>query len=254
MNGRSPLRWVIGVLPGAGTVEPRLAGEGASRRSVLGAGRVSVWTRGIVGASIFAGGLYIYSVVQGLATPDTTSAIALDASIPFVPAMMPMYLLFFPFVVVSAFVAEYARFRQIVLAGIVAAAIGWTCFLVFPASLDRPDPASVHGPVLRGLFVWLHGIDASHNTFPSLHVAITWIACLGFRETRWFLPALGVAGLICASTLFVKQHALLDVLGGSVVATASVGLGAVATAVFGSSGDRRKLHVWTATTSSTKRR
>ncbi len=80
----------------------------------------------------------------------------------------------------------------------------------------------VGSDLLRAGFGFLYLVDDSHNTFPSLHVAITWIACLGFRGTRLFWPALLVALLICSATLFVNQHTVLDVLGGGALAVFSL--------------------------------
>jgi membrane-associated phospholipid phosphatase len=175
-------------------------------------------TRGCLASAVFAGGLYAYTVIQDLALPEWRFGSAWDEAIPFVPGFVFVYLLFFPYVVLASFLARSENFSRFVVAGVLAALSGWVCFLFFPASLERPDPAGVSGALSGALLRWLHAIDDSHNTFPSLHVAVTWIACLGFRGTRCFLPALAAAVAISASTLFVKQHTLLDVAGGLALA------------------------------------
>lgn len=179
-------------------------------------------TRGLLGSGIFAGGLYVYTVVQDVADPQRTLSGAWDAAIPFVPELVLVYFLFFPFVVLAAFAAAPEDWLRILLACVLAAAVGWACFLALPASLSRPDPASAGSPLARELLGWLHRIDDSHNTFPSLHVAVTWIACLAFRHVRAFAPAVVVAVAISSSTLLVKQHTLLDVTGGLFLAGTSL--------------------------------
>ncbi len=205
---------------GPGAAGPRL--RPVSRASVATGrrrdGSRSRRTRGWLGSGVFLGGLAVYALVQDSVAPRMTFQTPWDARIPFVPEMIFAYLLFFPYVVVAAFAAERSRFLTIVVAALLACLVGWTCFLVFPASLTRPDPASVGSPLLRTLFTYLHAIDDSHNTFPSLHVAVTWIAVFSFQGTRTFWPGLVLAALISCSTLLVKQHTLVDVGGGMVIA------------------------------------
>jgi membrane-associated phospholipid phosphatase len=176
----------------------------------------------MVGTGVFAGGLWIYTRVQDLALPERTLTGAWDSVIPFVPELVLAYLLFFPFIVAAAFAAASEEWLRIVFACVLAAAVGWLCFLLYPASLERPDVAALPGAFSGPLLRWLHSIDDSHNTFPSLHVAVTWIACMGFRRTPFFVPSLVAAAAISASTLLVKQHTLLDVAGGIGLAAASL--------------------------------
>jgi membrane-associated phospholipid phosphatase len=74
---------------------------------------------------------------------------------------------------------------------------------------------------------FLYTADPVYNCFPSLHVAHSFVSALAcYRVHR----KLGVAGAVCAtlvavSTLFAKQHYLLDVLAG-------VGLAGVAYVLF----------------------
>ena len=76
----------------------------------------------------------------------------------------------------------------------------------------------------------LYAIDTNTNVFPSVHVVgsigAAWAIwdCRRLRSHRalcWAVAVLAV--LICLSTLFIKQHACLDVLGGLVLSLA-VGL------------------------------
>ena len=76
----------------------------------------------------------------------------------------------------------------------------------------------------------LYAIDTNTNVFPSVHVvgsigaawAVWDCRCLHpHRVLRWAVAVLAV--LICLSTLFIKQHACLDVLSGLVLSLA-VGL------------------------------
>jgi membrane-associated phospholipid phosphatase len=167
------------------------------------------------------GGLYLYTVVQDLAEPRWTLAGGWDTAIPFVPEAVFVYLLFFPFFMLATFTATLDDWRRGVVASLIAVVWGFACFLVLPASMPRPDPSSV-GALAGQLLRWLHDIDDSHNTFPSLHVTFTWIACMGFRHLRSSPLLIVVAAAISASTLFLKQHTLLDLAGGMLVAGVSI--------------------------------
>jgi len=71
----------------------------------------------------------------------------------------------------------------------------------------------------------LYRVDTCTNVFPSGHVigsvgtALAWWDCSNSRAVR--LGAAVLAALICASTVLIKQHALLDVAGGLALSLAA---------------------------------
>jgi membrane-associated phospholipid phosphatase len=81
--------------------------------------------------------------------------------------------------------------------------------------MPRPEVDSVSG-FTGWLFKILRGADRPNNVFPSLHVsAVVLISIINahhFPKSKW----LGVLAVLAvsASTLFVKQHAVVDILGG----------------------------------------
>nr|WP_267875355.1 phosphatase PAP2 family protein [Massilia oculi] len=152
-------------------------------------------------------------------------AIALDASIPFLPWMGLPYAsagLLFTLVFFLVRSAEQLRVasRRLTLATVTACLV----FVFFPArfSLARPVVADA---VPATLFRWLELVDQPFNQFPSLHVAycvIIWCAlrplCHGVVRAllaAWLL-------LVAASTLFTWQHHLPDVAGGLLWGAATV--------------------------------
>ncbi len=103
------------------------------------------------------------------------------------------------------------------------------CFAVYlfwPNGLQL-RPAETADNLLCRLMqlVWL--VDAPNNVCPSLHVSISCgIALVSWRSAalKPYLPLrLAIAALmllICVSTVFVKQHSVLDVLAGAVLSLA----------------------------------
>lgn len=100
-------------------------------------------------------------------------------------------------------------------------------YMLFPNGLQlRPDPATLgrDNPALW-LMRLLWAADSSNNVCPSIHCQSTgcmalamWYSSLAYRH-RWIRPVAAVwATAICASTLFTKQHAVVDVVMGLAVA------------------------------------
>ena len=87
------------------------------------------------------------------------------------------------------------------------------------------SPTSTTRPVLVGNTVWvdllrlLYQFDTPDNLCPSIHCMLGWMCWIGIRGKRDVSPvvrfiSLLLAVAVCLSTLTVKQHELVDVVGG----------------------------------------
>jgi membrane-associated phospholipid phosphatase len=116
-------------------------------------------------------------------------------------------------------VSRDEHIRRTVLAYLMVWTTAYAFFLVYPTV--APRPARVTG---EGFHVWglrfLYEADPPYNCFPSLHVAHSFVSALTcYRVHR----GLGFAAIICGSlvalsTLFTKQHYILDVVAGIALA------------------------------------
>ena len=72
----------------------------------------------------------------------------------------------------------------------------------------------------------LYSADPPHNCFPSLHVAHSFVSALACSRVhrRLGLVALIAATLVALSTLFTKQHYVLDAVAGVVLAFVAYGV------------------------------
>jgi membrane-associated phospholipid phosphatase len=167
-----------------------------------------------------AAGLAIFFLLERSVTPRHVFATAIDSRIPFVAWTWFVYVGFFPFVIALAAYARppaFAAFKEAVL---IAFVFGVVCFLLFPEAVPRPDVAEIGNAFVRHRLARMWQLDLAANGFPSLHVAVTCLACRMLVDRRRIVVA--AAGLlICASTLTLKQHTVADVLGGVALATAS---------------------------------
>lgn len=98
--------------------------------------------------------------------------------------------------------------------------VGAAFFIFYPTAVPRP-PAIRDSSPLYGLVV---ALDANLNGFPSLHAAYAlfhcaWcqvILCTGKRESWRFSFWFWTFGIV-VSTLVVKQHVVIDCVGGAVL-------------------------------------
>ncbi len=169
--------------------------------------------------------VYVRVGTATLARSNTLSLLTpLDAMIPLIPEMVffyvSVYLFWLPPILLSSFtVREF--FRLVFIAGI-SALLALVIHYHMPSAYPRPmlpkdDPLFAMA-TLR-FYYWL---DLPNNTFPSTHciVVATLLLAMRNRLTRAYSIAYEMWGaLIFASTVLVKQHYLVDVLGGIILAT-----------------------------------
>lgn len=145
----------------------------------------------------------------------------LDRYIPFLPVFAVPYVLWYAVQVFTAwycFCKDARVFRKFVGYILFAYAIAVSVFLLYPTAIDfRPE---ITGTDIFSRIVGLvYRMDNPTNVFPSLHVLVA-VGCafaqcktkkLGRPVLRilWWLIALS----ICASTVLIKQHSALDILG-----------------------------------------
>jgi membrane-associated phospholipid phosphatase len=96
----------------------------------------------------------------------------------------------------------------------------YACFVAYPTVAPRPTEVVGQGFAAWGLR-FLYSADPPYNCFPSLHVAHSFVSALTIHRVH---RQIGIAASVCAalvgvSTLFAKQHYILDVVAGLVLAT-----------------------------------
>lgn len=104
---------------------------------------------------------------------------------------------------------------------IIAKLITCVIFLAYPTTLMRPDITG------HSFFDWvtriIYAVDAPDNLFPSIHCLESWVC---FRSSLWLKKVPGwykglsfiFTLLVFASTVFLKQHLLLDIPSGVLLA------------------------------------
>lgn len=143
-----------------------------------------------------------------------------EERIPFVPEFEFLYVMgyFFPLLVLWK-VDDVVTFVRLTLAFVLTLAVAYTTYFLFPVYLERPH---LEVDSLATFLLSLEYMDHSYNHFPSLHVAIGWLIYLACRPRlrRPVILLVAVLGMSLA-TLFVKQHYVVDLVYGVLLATAA---------------------------------
>ncbi len=139
----------------------------------------------------------------------------IDRAVPFVPQFIWIYLLYYPLCFTPVFLLhDMDTFRRVAGAYLMEFVIAFVVFVLYPVKMVRPrvipDSLSTKAVAL------LYHIDPGFNVFPSMHVANSLLVALLFLKYSKPLGVLFIliAVLISVSTLYVKQHYLLDVASG----------------------------------------
>jgi hypothetical protein len=151
-----------------------------------------------------------------LRTPFTLPFTWADHLVPFVPALLPVYIAYLPFYFLTVARSENDREANRVFYGThLQLLLSVPFFALLPVTMPR---GLFYGPETYGWAdAFWRWFDAPNNCFPSLHASNT----LLLMQFNWRRPhrvaytALGVA-IICSAVL-VKQHYVVDLVAGAAV-------------------------------------
>jgi len=159
-----------------------------------------------------------------LGRPHLDMSCLFDAKISLIPGFVFIYVLAFPFwYLITYFYLRLGREQALrfSISNISAKMLCAALFILIPSALVRPELAG-ETPSVR-LLGLIYSNDAPNNLFPSIHCLESWFCfrCLWDEKKVPLLVkgfAFVFAGLICASTVLTKQHVLLDIPAGILVA------------------------------------
>jgi len=167
----------------------------------------------------------VYLVIGDLVSggPVHAPELALDRAIPLEPSWSMVYVSLFLAALLPVFVVHQQELiRRVVLAYLSVWLVSYAFFLAYPTIAPR------HGAVIGAGFSALalrtiYESDVQYNCFPSLHVAQCFLAALTcYRVHRGVGIVTGLwASFVGLSTLYTKQHYVVDVIAGAFLAYAA---------------------------------
>lgn len=153
--------------------------------------------------------------------------IGIDGLIPFVPWTLLIYVGCYIFwsvnYTICAMAEKYEAYR-LFCADFISKTICFFFFVFLPTTNVRPE--------ILGNTFWeigmklLYQMDAPTNLLPSIHCLVSWFSFIGIKKNKnvsmvYKLFSLLMAIAVCVSTLTTKQHVIVDVIAGILLAEIS---------------------------------
>ena len=144
----------------------------------------------------------------------------LDLRLPFLPQFLIIYFGCYIFWAANYILAarqDREDVYRFFTADFISRCVCLVIFLAYPTTNTRPViEGSGFWDLLAG---WLYSIDAADNLFPSIHCLVSWFCFLAVKGQKkipiWYKAVSFIlAVLVFLSTLFTKQHVIVDVAGG----------------------------------------
>lgn len=149
----------------------------------------------------------------------------LDSMIPFTREFIIFYCswyLFLPIVIIGLYLKEREGYLKLLMGFSLGMMCCYLIYALFQTTVPRPE--ILGNDIYSNLTRRIYANDNPFNCFPSIHVFTTAYSCFVikegyFRDKLLFRHSLNILGiLIILSTLFVKQHVVLDGVGGAALA------------------------------------
>ena len=147
--------------------------------------------------------------------------IPFDDCIPFVEEFIVPYMLWFPFMLVAiiyVFFKDKREFFAMAWNLIIGMSLFIVVSFVFPNGLELRPGTMPRDNIFIWMVEYLHKIDTPTNVLPSIHVYNSLACGISLGRVLWknshkvlAVSSYVMAGLITLSTMFVKQHSVIDV-------------------------------------------
>lgn len=182
---------------------------------------------------LLVGALVVHSLTycggRALAIPKTPYNIALpiDAQIPLIPWTVLIYwggIVFWIVNYIAGVKYDKGNGYRFIAAHYIGVIISFFFFVFFPTEILRPEVTG--NSFCEWILTLTYRVDEGNNCFPSMHCFFSWLSWIGVRRNRhipgiYQVISLLIAVSICISTLTVKQHFLVDVPAGIILAEIS---------------------------------
>ncbi len=148
----------------------------------------------------------------------------LDNRIPFIKEWVIIYLVCYVFWAINYVLISHEgkeKWFRFVTADISSRLICGIFFIVLPTTNIRPEVLG--NDIFSRLMSFVYYIDHPSNLFPSIHCLVSWYCFIGIRSSKkvpsWYkVFSCLFALMVCLSTQFTKQHYLIDIAGGILIA------------------------------------
>lgn len=157
-------------------------------------------------------------------------SIFIDNYIPFISIFIVIYVLSYiqwliGYIVIAK--GNKEKYFKVIIGDIIAKLICLMFFIILPSYIIRPE--IINTDIFNSLTNFIYKMDEPVNLFPSIHCLESYIVfrgCLNLKVPKSYKISMGIfTVLVCLSTVFVKQHVFIDIIGGILVAEIGLQIG-----------------------------
>ena len=163
-----------------------------------------------------------YIIAGALAKSGKDLSLTIDKEIPYVSAFIFPYIYWYAFIflgLVFILSKDRKRYLRSLMVIYISMCICYLFYYFYPVEISRPIISNNTLP--NRLVNLIYEADRPFNCFPSIHVLNTYII-IRFTKIKdnksWFIYTSIIGILIILSTLFIKQHFILDGVAAIIIA------------------------------------
>ncbi len=218
--------WMVWILPAVVPISLAVWRLWAERGS-LASYALSPWTLWAVTGTLLFGfwaGSYFF---VGLVTDPARATLLppelerFDRFVPFDPSYVFLYLTVYPlFLLPFLHARRPGTVVRFAVGSVVMLLVSYVVFLLMPVTFPRPSLPETWSSFSVWVIQIVYGQDPPWNCLPSTHCAVALLAALAILESdrRLGVWALLTALSIAVSTVFTKQHYIVDAVAGFALA------------------------------------
>lgn len=164
-----------------------------------------------------------FNLTEQIVVPRYWVSSPLDQAIPFLPVFAVPYVLWFAYIaagLIFLMLTDQQLFVKTQMYLYLGYEIALLVCLIFPHGQPlRPDMSEYPVNIFTDMVRHIYANDTNTNCLPSIHVlnqlAIHFGLCRSqpFRKHKWIkYTSFIFSALVCASTVLIKQHSIMDVV------------------------------------------
>lgn len=166
-----------------------------------------------------------YTIINGSNAnrPIHDIVVGFDRVTPFLDFFIVPYIIWYPFIFLGLTymcMRHRSEYYRAVVGLVIAHLLCYIVYILYQTTVPRPIIGDDTFFLRLVNFIYSH--DEPYNCFPSIHVITTYLMLKSYKSinmNKIWHAILRLVGLsIIASTLFVKQHGILDVISAIVLA------------------------------------
>lgn len=167
----------------------------------------------------------LYLPLNRLQSGGIAPALPIDALIPLHPIwVIPYMATLLTWIIIplwAVFKFDNRNYRAFIVAELICVVTGISIFFLFPTYVTRPEITQTSGSM--SLIAWLYQSDQAYNALPSGHAYLSGLFMLILSRLYPRQRIIWVAAYvtILLSTLFTRQHYILDLVAGFALAVAA---------------------------------